>query len=401
MHRTANFKTALVHHWLVARRGGERVFEALAEIFPAADIFTLLCDRTRWAGSFGNRSIRTSFLQGLPWAARWYRYGLPLFPLATERLDVSGYRLVISSDAATMKGVRTNPGAIHICYCHSPMRYVWSGYETYRRSAGPLTRAVFPSLAKRLRRWDFDAAQRVTHFIANSHAVAERIQHYYGRESSVIYPPVDTDFFIPAPSARTGDYFLVVSQLVAYKRVDLIIEAFHRSGRRLVIIGEGEERGKLERQATSNIQFLGPQPDETVRRAMQECRALVFAGEEDFGIVMAEAQACGKPVIAFGRGGACEIVRNGQTGILYEEQSADILLEALARFEGLDFRPEEICRSASRFTRARFLKELSRFVDQVCVSNQDPHEPPSQAALMAGGRTEPSPFAEGSQLIDS
>ncbi len=369
---TSTAKTALVHHWLTTRRGGERVLEALTELFPHADIFTLVCDRDRLPPALHRYRIRPSFLQRLPRATEWYPYYLPLFPWATERLDLSGYQLVISSDAATLKGARVNSDALHICYCHTPMRYVWSGYETYRRSAGLVGKLAYPLFANWLRQWDYRAAQRVTHFVANSQNVADRIQLYYRRDSTVIYPPVDTDYFAPAASPpTTAGYFLVVSQLIPYKCVDLVVEAFNRCNWPLRVIGEGKERQKLERQARSNIRFLGYQLDSELRQAMQDCRALVFPGEEDFGLVMAEAQACGRPVIAFAQGGAREIVRDGVTGILFEEQSVDSLLEALERYNSSTFDADEIRAFALKFNRKRFLREFSSFVEQACEVGRD------------------------------
>jgi glycosyltransferase involved in cell wall biosynthesis len=357
-------KVALVHHWLVTMRGGERVLEALAELFPSADLFTLVCDRSRISAELGRRRIQTSLLQGFPKSTEWYRYYLPFFPLATERLDLSGYDLIISSDAATVKGVRVNAGATHICYCHTPMRYVWNGYETYYQAASPLTRWALSALRGSLCRWDYDAAQRVTQFVANSRNVQKRIKDCYGRESVVVYPPVDTDLY-QLSSEREGDFFLVVSQLVPYKRVDLLIEAFNQCGRPLTIIGDGPERRRLERLARPNIRFLGSQIQTDVVRAMQQCKAFVFAGEEDFGIVLAEAQACGKPVIALGRGGAAEIVESGVSGILFEEESVASLLDGLDRFSRTLFNPLAVRESALRFRRERFLREFSEVVRAV------------------------------------
>ena len=356
-------KVALVHHWLVAQRGGERLFDALLDLFPSADVFTLVHDAESASPSLRQRRVRTSFLQRLPYGTRWYPFYLPLFPWATESLDLSAYDLIVSSDAATVKGVRARPGAVHICYCHTPLRYVWSGYETYRRHGGLLGRIFLPAFAERLRRWDFDAAQGVTHFVANSWNVAERIRRYYCRESTVIYPPVDTDFFVPGPDREpAGEYFLAASQLVSYKRVDLIVEAFNQCGLPLVVIGEGRERARLERSAPSHIRFLGPQPAAVLRRYMQEARAFVFAGEEDFGIVMAEALACGTPVIAYGRGGATEIVEDGRTGILFDEQTAEALIQALKRREKMTFAKPGLRASALRFYRGRFLREFSGLI---------------------------------------
>lgn len=358
-------KVALVHHWLVAQRGGEHVFNALLEIFPHADVFTLVYDAHGAPINLRGRRVHTSFLQRLPRARRWYPYFLPLFPRATESLDLSDYDLVVSSDAATVKGVRTRQDAVHICYCHTPMRYVWSGYETYRRQSGALGRLFLPAFAERLRRWDFDAAQRVTHFVANSQTVADRIRRYYCRESIVIYPPVDTDFFVPLADGRPSDeFFLTVSQLVPYKRIDLIVGAFSHCGLPLVVIGEGPERERLERSAKPNIRFLGPQPADVLLRHMQSARAFVFAGEEDFGIVMAEALASGTPVIAYGRGGATEIVQNRRTGILFNDQTPESLLQALEEMQKVRFPEVDLRASVVRFGRARFTQELSALAER-------------------------------------
>jgi len=367
--RQSNMRTALVHHWLVAQRGGEGVLAALAELFPSADLFTLVYERSQLPSGIARRRLHSSFLQKFPRPAHWYPYYLPLFPLATEHLDLSGYDLVISSDAVTMKGVRVDAHATHICYCHTPMRYVWSGYETYTHAAGPLARLALQMTRNPLRTWDYRAAQGVTQFVANSLNVRDRIQQYYARQSVVIYPPVDTDqFVVPAFQQFAGNFFLLVSQLVPYKRVDLVVEAFNWFGMPLVIIGDGPERARLERQADPNIRFLGFQPRQTLVDYMQRCQAFVFAGEEDFGIVMAEAQACGKPVVALGKGGAREIIENGSTGILFEEQSVDSLLDGLERFRQTSFDASTLRASALRFRRERFLFEFSELVNERAVT---------------------------------
>jgi glycosyltransferase involved in cell wall biosynthesis len=357
-------RTALVHHWLVTTRGGERVFEALAELFPSADLFTLVCDRAQMPHSLRTRPVRSSFLQNFPKATQWYRYYLPLFPIATKRLDLSGYDLIVSSDAATVKGVRGGD-SIHICYCHTPMRYVWSGYETYRRAAGPIGGHALGAVRNTLRRWDYEAAQRVTAFVANSTNVQKRIRECYNRDSCVVYPPVDTERFSMGSAECTGDNFLVVSPLVPYKRVDLVVDAFNKCRRKLIVIGDGPDRRSLESRAGSTVRILGAQSDAQVVEAMQQCRAFVFAGEEDFGIVMAEAQACGKPVIAFRRGGAEEIVDPAQTGVLFDEQSIESLIDAVDRFEHTAFDPLAIRRSSLRFSRERFLREFSALTNRV------------------------------------
>jgi glycosyltransferase involved in cell wall biosynthesis len=353
---------ALVHHWLVTMRGGEQTFEAIAELFPSADIFTLVCDRAAISDSLKTRNIQSSLLQRFPRAQRWYPYYLPFFPFATRRLDLTGYDLIVSSDAATVKGVRGGQ-ATHVCYCHTPMRYVWQSYQIYRRAAGTIGRHALGALRKRLCQWDYEAAQRVTHFVANSRNVQKRIKECYGRESCVIYPPVDTQRFSIGPIDQRADApFLVVSQLVPYKRVDLLVDAFNKCRRPLTVIGDGSERRRLEHLAGPNIRFLGPQSNTAVVRAMQECKAFVFAGEEDFGIVMAEAQACGKPVIALARGGATEIVEPDVTGVLFEEESAESLIGALDQFDKASFNPHVIRAAAMMFGRDRFLREFSDFI---------------------------------------
>jgi glycosyltransferase involved in cell wall biosynthesis len=359
-------RIALVHHWLVTMRGGERVLEALAELFPSADLFTLVCDRRILPSSLSRLRIRTSLLQNFPRSRQWYPYYLPLFPAATRRLDLRGYDLVISSDAAIMKGVRTDANAVHICYCHTPMRCLWSGYETYRQVAGPIARLALSAVRNQLCHWDYEAAQHVDFFVANSENVKNRIRKYYGRESVVVHPPVDTRRFVISlrPSRRDG-FFLVVSQLVPYKRIDLIVDAFTRCKRPLVIIGDGPERPKLERRAGKNIRFAGSVSQREVVEAMQRCKAFVFAGEEDFGIVMAEAQACGTLVVALGKGGALEIVEDNLTGVLFNDESVDSLLEALNRLDHASFDAELIRASSLRFTRRRFLDEFSSLVRQV------------------------------------
>lgn len=377
--RSPRMRIALVHHWLVTMRGGERVLEALAEIFPSADLFTLVCDRKMLPSSLSRLRVRTSLLQHLPRPTRWYPYYLPLFPIATSQLDLRGYDLVVSSDAAVIKGIRIHDGATHVCYCHSPMRCLWSGYETYRQAAHPLVRFTLSALRGHLCRWDHRAAQRVDFFVANSENVQARIESFYGRQSVVIHPPVDTQRFVvnSRPDERDG-FFLTVSQLVSYKRIDLIVDAFTRCKRPLLIIGDGPERQKLERRAGENIRFAGSLPQREVVEAMQRCRAFVFAGEEDFGIVMAEAQACGTPVVALGKGGALEIVQDNLTGVLFNDESVDSLLGALDRLEHGFFDPKLIRASAMRFTRQRFVDEFSGLIRQRVF-----HEAPDCAIAQA------------------
>ncbi len=378
-------RVAVVHDWLLVRAGAENVLEAILELFPAADLFTLVdflpSDQRSFLGP--GRQIRTSFIQSLPGAARHHRLYLPLMPLAVEQFDLRGYDLVISSSYAVAKGVITGPNQLHIAYVHSPMRYIWDLQFQYLARAGldrgPLSLPL-RWLLHRLRLWDSASAVRVDHYLANSAFVARRIRKFYRREATVIHPPVDTAYFTPAngplrrePAAEI--FYLTVSRLVPYKRIDLLIDAFVRvPGRRLVIVGDGPERERLQRQARpagARITLLGARPRSEVRDLMRRAAAFLFAAEEDFGIVPLEAQACGCPVIAYGRGGVCEtIVTEGNavapaTGIFFLRPDAEALNAALERFEADPCRfSSAACRAnAERFCRDIFLKHFREFIN--------------------------------------
>ena len=368
-------RVAIVHYWFVKFRGGERVVEALADMFPQADIFTLVLDPDALPPSLKSRKFTTSFLQKIPGIKRHYKKLLPLFPLALEQFKLDAYDLVISSESGAAKGVLTHPSTCHICYCHTPMRYVWDMYHQYRGQGGmgAITRSIFCLTAHYMRLWDFAAAARVDYFVANSHNVAARIFKHYRRTATVIYPPVMVSAgYI---SSDVEDYYLVVSQLVDYKRVDLAIEACNRLRRPLRIIGEGEGFSRLRRSAGPTVKFLGHLPDQEVRENYARCRALLFPGEEDLGIVPVEAQSFGRPVIAYGRGGALETVVGGfpgdgyapesSTGVFFAEQSADSLAEAIRFFESHEsrFSPAFIRRHAERFDVSRFQTEISAFIN--------------------------------------
>jgi glycosyltransferase involved in cell wall biosynthesis len=364
INRLSELRVAIVHYWFVRRRGGERVVEALAGLLPGADLFFVVADENELPAALRERNVRTSFLQKLPGSLRWHRHFLPLYPLALEQFDLGGYDLVISSESGPAKGIVTGARTCHICYCHSPMRYLWDHYHRYRSGNGfdPLTRLVFSAAAHYLRLWDSASASRVDYFIANSETTAARIRKHYRREAEVIFPPVATD--IPEAAAGPGDHYLVVGHLADYKRVDLAVQACAALGRRLRIVGEGEEYPRLKRLARGQAEFLGVLPDEEVRREYASCRALLFPGEEDFGMVPVEAMAAGRPVIAFGRGGATETVLpvdhgrppEAATGVFFPEPTASSLAEAVRRFEGAErrFRPEFIRRHAQQFGAARF-----------------------------------------------
>jgi glycosyltransferase involved in cell wall biosynthesis len=348
-------------------------------MYPRADLIALVADRDAIPPSLCHRALQTSFLDRLPYARRIYRQLLPLYPLAVEQLDLSGYDLVLTSDSGPMKGVRVSPSAVHICYCHSPMRYLWDQYHDYRRSMGRISRAAFSASAHRVRSWDQRAAQKVTSFVANSHYVASRIRQCYGRESTVIYPPVDISSGYCA--GEQGDAYLTVGRLVSYKRVDLLIQACNRLGRELRIIGTGPEEARLRAQAGKTITFLGNVDETTLWEEYARCRAFLFAADEDFGMAVVEAQACGRPVIAYGKGGALETVMSrdnasGDTGILFYEQTATALADAILKFEACEqrFQPLAIRQHACRFSAESFQQSFQSLVENALQAGSSARE---------------------------
>lgn len=358
---------AIVHEWFTSMRGGEKCVEALCEIFPRATLFVLLHRKNSVSPSIERMPIRTSFIQHLPFSLTRYRYYLPLFPTAVQQFDMKGFDLVISSNHCVAKGVRTSKGALHICYCHTPMRYIWDLYEEYfgKDRAGLLTRIGMRTLLGYLRKWDVQAAKHPHHFIANSQHVKSRIQKLYNRDADVIHPPVDTSKF--QVSHQDDDYFLIVSALVPYKRIDLAIRAVNKTGDRLVIVGGGPEDQRLRRIAGPTVRFVGWQPDDRVRDSYARCKALIFPGEEDFGIVPVEAMASGKPVIAFGKGGACETVHETgkvKTGILFKEQTVDSLADAIRRFKESTFDPDALHAFALNFDRENYKRQMKEYISQ-------------------------------------
>ena len=359
-------RVALVHHWFVTRGGGERVAECLAALFPEAEIFSLLAEPRGIPAGLAKRRLHTSFLERIPLSRRFHRHLMPLYPAATESLDLRGFDLVLSSDSGPVKGVRVDSGAVHICYCHSPMRYLYDGYAAYRAGMGGVTRAVFTATAGTVRRWDLAAASRVTHFLANSAYVADRIARCYGRESTVISPPIE---LARARFSEPEAHYLAAGRLVGYKHTELMIEACQRAGRRLRVIGAGPELGRLRRLAGPETSFLGELPSEELWAEYARCRALLFAADEDFGMVPLEAQACGRPVIAYGAGGSLETVRGSgpeRTGVYFGEQSAAALEAGIREFERRDaageFRSGAIHGWAEGFRTELFLERFRDFV---------------------------------------
>lgn len=365
-------RVVLVHDWLTGMRGGEKCLEALCQRWPNARLFTLLHRPGSVSDTIEALDTRTSFLHHLPLVHHYYRYLLPVMPVAVENWRLPRCELVVSLSHCVAKAVRPPRGVPHVCYCFTPMRYAWHMRQAYLngRMQGAKARLVEKMLAL-VRDWDRRTAERVTHFVAISQTVQRRIAESYDRSSTVIYPPVNTDFYTPAP-LRREDYYLVVSAFAPYKRLDLAIRACERLNRLLVVIGNGQDEKTLRALASPVVRFLGWQPDAIIREHLQRCQALLFPGEEDFGIVPVEAMACGTPVIAYGQGGATETVlppggRREPTGLWFEEQTVECLAEAMTRFEATrrDFSPAAARRQAQRFNAHRFQEELFAYLEEV------------------------------------
>jgi glycosyltransferase involved in cell wall biosynthesis len=364
-----SLRVAIVHDWLVVYAGAERVLEQMLAVFPQADLFAIvdfLPDGER--GFIHDRKVTTSYVQKLPFARRAYRQYLPLMPLAVEQFDLSSYDLVISSSAAVAKGVITGPDQLHICMCYSPMRYAWDLTHQYLResnlTAGPKSWLARRMLHK-LRIWDRQTAYGVDEFIAISEFISRRIQKVYRRDSTIIYPPVDTSAF--EPGGERGDFYLTASRMVPYKRIGLIVQAFaSMPDKKLIVIGDGPEMSKIRKIAAPNVTLLGYQPHQVLKSRLQRAKAFIFAAEEDFGIAPLEAMACGTPVIAYGRGGARETVIDGLTGLHFHRQTAEAISEAVAEFEGRShlFDPVLIRHHALKFSPDRFRREFRSFVSE-------------------------------------
>ncbi len=373
-----NPKVALVHDWLNGMRGGEKCLEVLCEIFPEAHLYTLFHQKGKLSPTIEAMDIRSSWLRRMPMVYGKYRYYLPLMPRAIESLDLRDYDLVFSLSHCVAKGVCPREGAVHLCYCFTPMRYVWDMYEQYfGKGRGGLAAKVMPFFAGRLRRWDVTASDRVSRFIAISEHVRKRIGRCYSRDADLIYPPVDCEKF--HPSSKVGDYYLIVSAFAPYKRIDIAVEAFRRSGRPLKIVGSGQNEADLRAMSADNIEFLGWRPDEELVELYSGCRAFIFPGEEDFGITPLEAQACGRPVIAYGKGGALETVvapddfdGRRPTGLFFDEQTSEALNAAIEEFEREDIFDSQVAReNALLFDRAVFKTRIQDYIRNYLDTHKD------------------------------
>jgi len=365
----SKLNVALIHERLNVLAGAEKVLCAIHELFPDAPVYTALSDEKLVQKYLPNTRIYNSFLQKIPLIAKHHQKFLPLYMLAFEQFDLSEYDLVISSSHCAAKSVITKPSTFHICYCQSPMRYAWDMQHEYSKSQNKFTRSAWAVASNYVRVWDVSTATRVDHFVANSKYIAKRIMKFYRRPASVIYPPVDIERFHVSP--KVDDYYLVVSRFAPYKRIDLVIEAFNQLGRRLVIIGDGEQRNHLKRIAGPNIEFKGYASDEEVAEYMSCCKAFIHAAEEDFGINMVEAIASGRPVIAYGVGGAADIIQDSFNGVLFPKPTVDSLIEAVKRCDSVDWNPTKINESSHRFSAQTFKSDLLALVEQTYKSYID------------------------------
>ena len=387
MNKLKDARIALVHDWLNQMGGAENVLEELVTLFPGAPLYTSMYAPDIMPASYRQWPIHTTFMQKLPGVTTHHQRYLPIYPLAFAQTDLSGYDLVLSNKSGFCHGVRTGgrgqgargreqgarskgQGAIHVCYCLTPTRFLWL-YEQYREREqiqGALDLALQPLLAL-LRCWDWAAAQRVDHFIAISSTVQQRIQAIYGRDSVVIHPPVDTDYFMP-DQTPVGDYYLIVARLIPYKRIDLAVQAFaHLPQEKLIVVGEGRDFEPLKKAASPNVTFLGRQSRERIRELLRGCKAFIFPGLEDFGIAPVEAMSVGRPVIAFGGGGALDTVVPGVTGELFNEQTWHSLFDVLARFKATDYAPSACRAQAEQFSVQNFRRKLLGYLEQVLQNN--------------------------------
>lgn len=365
----AQMRVAVVHYWLVGMRGGERVLERILSLFPQADVFTHVYDPDAVSQTIRQRNVQTTFINRLPGAKKHYQKYLSLMPMALEELNLAQYDLIISSESGPAKGVIAGPDATHVCYCHSPMRYLWDQYGAYKSMTGRMTRMAMPMMFHRLRTWDVASAARIDRIAANSRFVARRIRKSWGREADVVHPSVDVDEF--APASEVSDRFLWLSQMTTYKRPDIALEAFNRLGLPALMVGDGEMFDKIAKQAGPSVEVKRRLSFAELKQAYATSRALVFTPEEDFGMVPVEVNASGRPVIAYGKGGARDSIVPDETGLFFPEQSVDSLVDALERFEGweTDFDPAQAIANAQRFRPEEFDRKFLATIGKALKAN--------------------------------
>jgi glycosyltransferase involved in cell wall biosynthesis len=363
-------RVALVHDFLLDLRGAERVFAAICDLYPDADVFTAVYDEVGTEGRFSHRRVNTSFLQRLRPTARTFRALLPMYPYAMESLDLAGYDLVISSSSAWAHGVIVDPGAVHVCYCHNPFRYAWNAREETLRRSAPVSRAALRAIFSRWRQWDWIAAQKVDRYVANSATTARRVRRYLSRDATVLHPPVELDRFRVAETV--GEEYVVLSELMSHKRIDVAVEAFNRLGRPLLVVGNGPEERRLRRLAGPTVRFAGRVSDSEAARLLAGSRALIVTATEEFGIAAVEAQAAGRPVIALAEGGARETVLDGLTGTFFEQPDAGELARVVAGFDALGVDPEACRANAERFDVGHCRRGLTAVVEDARRDERPP-----------------------------
>ena len=356
-------KIAIVHYWILQMRGGEKVLEALCEMYPSADIYTHVYEPNGISETIKSHNVFTTFISKLPFSKKLYKLYLPFMPLALESLDLTDYDLIISSESGPAKGIVPGPGALHVCYCHSPMRYIWDHYHIYNKNSGFLTKLMMPLISHYLRQWDVSSASRVDIFIANSSHVANRIKKYYRRDAIVVHPPVAVEDFSSVNDSEIGDFYLWAGELVAYKRPDILINAFNKSGKKLIVIGDGPAFKKLKKTANDNIQFLGKVDFETLKWHFSRCKALIFPGEEDFGIVPVEVLASGRPIIGLAKGGLLDIVGDFPISYLFNIATEDNLQISIDEFELKNNHESNLCiERAGSFSKDIFQSKISEII---------------------------------------
>ncbi|MBO5482582.1 MAG: glycosyltransferase [Spirochaetaceae bacterium] len=359
-------KVAIVHYWLVTMRGGEKVLEELCKLFPQADIFTNVYDESKISDTIKSHKIFTTKINKWPMAKKLYQKYMPFMPKALMDLDLTGYDLVISSESGPAKGVVPSPNAFHLCYCHTPMRYLWDMYHEYFRKSNPIVKFFMKSMIPSLRLWDVMSSNLVDCFVANSHYVQARIKRYYNRDAKVIFPPCDIEKY-GNNQRNPKDFYLFFGQLVGYKRADLAIEACIKSGRKLVVIGDGKSKEAQKYANTGLITFTGRVSDEEVAKYLSEAKALIFPGIEDFGIIPVEANAAGCPVLAYKEGGAIDSIKENETGLFFEEQTAESIIECMNKFEQIEssFTNRDVfANHVKQFSKEEFINQISKTIEE-------------------------------------